>query len=87
MTLIEDDDMVEALAADRADETLHVGRLPGRAWSNAYLLDTEAAHSPPGPLAIDGIAVAQRVPGGQCQMGNPRPFAGWSTGRSGSRIR
>ena len=64
VTLIEDDDMVEALATDGTDETLHIGRLPGRTWGDAYLLDAEAAHPAPEAFAVDGISVAQQVPGG-----------------------
>ncbi len=36
MTLIEDDDMIETFAADGADQTLDIGRLPGGAWSNGH---------------------------------------------------
>ena len=61
MTRVEDDDMIEALATDGADEPLDIGRLPGRARCDAHFINTEAAHTAPEWSAVDGIAVAQQV--------------------------
>ncbi len=63
MTRVEDDDMVETLAADGADEPLDIGRLPGRAGSDAHLLDAEAAYTGPEPLAVDGVAISKEISG------------------------
>ena len=35
MPLVEDDDVVQTLAADRPDDAFDVGILPGRAWRGA----------------------------------------------------
>ena len=61
--LVEDDDMIEALTAHGADEPLHIGRLPWRAWGDEYLLNAEASHTAPEPFSVDGIAVVQLVTG------------------------
>ena len=42
MTLVEDDDVIETLSPDRADDTLDVGILPWRAACCSHLLDAES---------------------------------------------
>ena len=42
VTLIEDDDVIETFAADRADDALDTGVLPRRSWCGDDLLDGEA---------------------------------------------
>ena len=57
MPLAEDDDVVEALAADRPDDALDVRILPGGSWGSA-----DVGH----PERFDGVAeggVEDRVPG------------------------
>ena len=39
MALVEDDDTVEALAANGADDPLDIGILPGRSWCRDNLRD------------------------------------------------
>jgi hypothetical protein len=39
MTVIEDDDVIETLTANRADDALDVGVLPGCSWCSDDLLD------------------------------------------------
>ena len=91
VTLIEDDDMIETLAADGANQTLHVGRLPRRVWGDAYILAAEAAHPAAEAFAVDGIAVAQQVPGcrlpreGLYRLLGGARAVGRCTGRLGSR--
>mgnify|MGYP001820768236 CR=1 FL=1 len=63
MTLVEDDDMVEALAAYGADQAFDIRILPGRARGDAHLSDTEAAHTAPESFAVDVVTVTQQVPG------------------------
>jgi hypothetical protein len=43
VTLVKDDDVIQTFAADRADEALDIGVLPGGAWRGNNLLD---AHRP-----------------------------------------
>ncbi len=52
VALIEDNEMVKALAADGADEALDVWRLPRGAWCNQGLLDAEALYSGSEPAAV-----------------------------------
>ena len=40
VTLIEDDDVIETFAADRADDALDIGILPRRSWCSDDLLDS-----------------------------------------------
>jgi hypothetical protein len=40
VTLIEDDDVIETFAADRADDALHIGGLPRRSRRSDDLLDS-----------------------------------------------
>ena len=39
MGLVQDEEMIQALAADRADHPLHEGVLPGCAWGGEDLAD------------------------------------------------
>ncbi len=63
MPLVEDDDVVETFAAKRADETLDIGRLPGRAWSNEHFRDAETTQSAPEWFTVYGIAITQQIAG------------------------
>ena len=63
VTLIEDDDMVEALAAYGADQAFDIRILPGRARGDAHLFDTEAAHTAPESFGVYVVTVTQQVPG------------------------
>ena len=42
---VEHEDVVEALAADRADDALHEGILPGGAWGGEDLADPHTLES------------------------------------------
>ena len=63
MTLVQDDDMIEALTAYGADQAFDIGILPGRARGDAHLVDTEAFHTAPESFAVDVVTVTQQVPG------------------------
>src|SRR5215468_9708163 len=54
--------MVEALPANRADDTLHIGSLPGRTRRRQNFLDPHGLHVLPKFPAEDAIAVSQQVP-------------------------
>ena len=53
MRFAEHDDVVEALAAERADQSLRVRILPGAAWRTHDFVDADAGHAPPELGAVD----------------------------------
>ncbi len=57
--LIKNNNVVQALPAYRADQPLHIGRLPWRARGRKYLFDTETFHSTAESITIDAVAVTQ----------------------------
>ena len=93
MTLVQDDNAIEAVAADGADQAFDIGILPGRARGGEHLFDTEAVHTATEPGVIDVIAIAQEisrglVPGkclGQRSEASGFPRAGSSRERTESR--
>ncbi len=64
MPLAENDDMVQALAAHRADEALREGILPRAVRGREDFLDPHALHAEPKLLAVDLVAVAEEI--GRC---------------------
>jgi len=72
--LIENNHVVQALAANRADHALDVRALPGRARRRKHLLDAHRFHLlheglPEDPIAIPQQITGYRVPG----KGLPQP--------------
>ena len=61
--LIQDDDVVEAFSADRADQPFNIGALPGRSESGENLADVQAFDQRPECGAIDAVAVPEQEPG------------------------
>ena len=59
VAVVEYDDVIEALAPDRADQALDIGILPGRARGGKYFLDGKAPHPTTEFSSIDAVAVAQ----------------------------
>ena len=45
MRLAEDNDMVEAITSDRADEPLSISILPGRAWRDRTIPNAHGPHA------------------------------------------
>src|SRR5450432_3071082 len=62
MAHAEDDHVVEAIAADRADQALDERVLPGRAWRAQDFLEAHACEPVAEGGAVDPVAVAQQVP-------------------------
>ena len=62
MALIEDDDVVQTLAADRADDAFNVGILPGRARCGADGRETEGLDRPTERRAEGRVAVVEEEP-------------------------
>ncbi len=61
MALAEHDDVVEALAANRADEPFHERILPGRAWGDPNLSNPHARDSLGEHLVVDCISIANQI--------------------------
>ena len=61
VTLIQDDHVVEELAADCADYALDERVLPWRTWRGQNLDDANSFYSFPELLAVSAIAIAQEV--------------------------
>ncbi len=59
--LVQDDEVVEKLAADGAAHSLGERVLPGRAWCREHLGDADASHPSPKLAAVDVVANAQEV--------------------------
>ena len=83
--LIQDDDMVEAFSADRADQPFDVRALPRRSESGENFADFQAFDQRPEGGAIDAVAVPEQEP--RCHV--PRkclqdlgcgPLGGWMLG-------
>jgi hypothetical protein len=55
------DDMVQTLAPDRADEPLHERVLPRAVRRRENLLDSHALHAMPKSLTVDAVTVAEEV--------------------------
>jgi hypothetical protein len=60
MALAEHENMIETVAAERADQALDVAVLPGRARRGRVIADAHAANAALHDLAIDRVAVAQQ---------------------------
>src|SRR5262245_1977001 len=58
MRLIDDDDVIEALASDRSDQPFDVGVLPRTGRSRDDVRDADASYAPSELLAVDAIAVS-----------------------------
>src|SRR2546426_8797340 len=61
VSFAQDDDMIETLAADRADEPLREGILPRAVRRREDFLDPHAVHSAAKLLAVDLVPVAQEI--------------------------
>jgi len=61
MILAEDDQVVQAFAPDRPDDSLGVGVLPGRLWGGEDLPDTDRPDDPPKCAAVGTIPIPQQV--------------------------
>jgi hypothetical protein len=62
MPLLEDDDVVQTLAADRADDAFDVGILPGRARCGADGCETEGLDRPTERRVEGRVAVVEDEP-------------------------
>jgi len=56
-----DEDKIQTLAPDRADEPLREGVLPGAGGRRQNLTDPHAPHSLPERVAVDRVAIAEEI--------------------------
>ena len=61
MAFAQNDDMIEALPPDRADEPFHERILPRAVGSREHFADPHALHSLPKGVAVDVVAIAEEV--------------------------
>ena len=62
MGCVERDDMVEALATDRSDNSLDVRRMPWRAVRSQYLLDAHVLDPCLEERSVDGVPISKQEP-------------------------
>src|SRR5689334_12912553 len=62
--LPQDEDVIQTLAADRADQALDVRVLPGRPRRRDDLLNPQALDRLPEAISVNAIPVADQVAGG-----------------------
>src|SRR5258706_7442648 len=60
-SLVEDDQMIQALAPNRSDHALDVGSLPRRARSREYFCDTHDFHLLHEVSTEDPISIVQQI--------------------------
>ena len=63
MSVIENEEMVEALSSNRADDPLCEGILPGRAGGGEDLASSHTLDSPRELLAVDRVSITEQEPG------------------------
>ena len=63
VSLVENEHVIQALAADRADESLHERVLPRALRRGENLLDPHALYAVPKLLTVDAVAVTQEIGG------------------------
>ncbi len=63
VSFVQDDHVVEAVAADRANQTFHEWRLPGAPGCDEDLFDSHVVHTATELAAVDPVAVSQEVSG------------------------
>jgi hypothetical protein len=61
MRLAKNDDMIQALAADRPDQPFGKAILPGRGWCGRLVPDAHGAQSTCDDRAIDLIPIAKEI--------------------------
>src|SRR5919202_6874780 len=62
MARVQDDHVVQAVAADTSDESFDVGVLPRSPGSNQYFFNAHMPHPLPKRGAVDTISVSQEIP-------------------------
>ena len=87
MRLAEDNDMVEAITSDRADEPLRISILPWRAWRDRPIPNAHRPHALNEPGAVNTVPItdhiSRRIPPARCLSDLLRnPLGRWMRGYS-----
>jgi len=85
MPVVEDDHVVQTLAANGADHALHIGILPRTKRTRYDLGDAEAGDPPTHLFVVDAVPVSQQPSGERSRWGRPSTAAERSTRRWGAR--
>ena len=59
MTIVQHDDMIQAISPDAANYAFHKSIVPGASWCSEHLFDTHALDAPLELAPIDTISVPQ----------------------------
>src|SRR4051794_32227163 len=87
VSLVKNDHVVQALAANGPDHPFHIGALPGRARGRQHLFDTHGLHLFNEVTAEDPVAIAQGDSVVPCPRGRLRAVGARSMRRSDARSR
>jgi hypothetical protein len=63
VALMQDDDVVQTLAAQGADQSLGVRILPRAPRRRGHLFDPQASHTPAEPGAVDAVTITDQLMG------------------------
>jgi hypothetical protein len=61
MTIVQHDNMIQAISPDAANHTFHKGILPGTSWCSEHLFDAHAFYAILELLPVDSIAIPQKI--------------------------
>jgi len=61
VALVENDDVIQTISADTANNSFHIRILPGASRCRDYLFNEEAPHAAAESLTIDGIAIPKQI--------------------------
>ena len=61
MLFAQDNDVVDALASDRPDQSFGEAVLPRRAWGNGLVTDAHGAQSADDKCAVDPIPITDQI--------------------------
>ena len=64
MGIAEDNDVIEAFPADRADQSLRMPVLPGCPWGRRVISDAHGSKTPGDRVAVGRVVVADEMVGG-----------------------
>ena len=76
MGLVQNEEVIQALAADGADHPLHERVLPGRSGGDDHLRIPMRVDAPREVLAVDRVSIPEQVLRSRSRPGTPRRSAG-----------
>ena len=76
MAFVQNDDVIQALATNGADQTLDIRILPGRMWCRQDFRNAQCGELLPNRLAVKPVAVADQITGSRVKGKRFRQLAG-----------